>query len=333
MKFMNRTDLACETIENLEDKNCVIEAENDYKGIKVKSIDILKEGCHNKKVGKYYSIYLNDLDISDTDTRQDIVVSVRKCMLELFEKYEISKRQLCLIVGLGNKVITPDALGPNVAEGVFVTKHIFDMYPEHVSENYRPLCAIAPGVMGQTGIETYEIIESVVKKVQPDFLIVVDALASGNITKVNNVIQITDTGIHPGSGVGNKRKELSSETLGVPVFALGIPTVVDAASITSDALEKVLKFINDESNSETNLLVPSNLHPKSYEDIDMPPEDIAEKILGKIGILSEDEKREFISDVLTPSGLNMIVTPKDVDETIFDLSTLVIETLDNVLHN
>lgn len=144
------------------------------------------------------------------------------------EEVGVTKEASCLIVGLGNWNVTPDALGPIVVENVLVTRHLFQLQPESVEEGFRPVSAIRPGVMGITGIETSDVIYGIIEKTNPDFVIAIDALAARSIERVNSTIQISDTGIHPGSGVGNKRKELSKETLGIPVIAIGVPTVVDA---------------------------------------------------------------------------------------------------------
>lgn len=169
------------------------------------------------------------------------------------EEVGVTKEASCLIVGLGNWNVTPDALGPIVVENVLVTRHLFQLQPESVEEGFRPVSAIRPGVMGITGIETSDVIYGIIEKTKPDFVIAIDALAARSIERVNSTIQISDTGIHPGSGVGNKRKELSKETLGIPVIAIGVPTVVDAVSITSDTIDFILKHFGREMKRETNL--------------------------------------------------------------------------------
>lgn len=154
----------------------------------------------------------------------------------------------------------PDALGPIVVENVLVTRHLFQLQPESVEEGFRPVSAIRPGVMGITGIETSDVIYGIIEKTKPDFVIAIDALAARSIERVNSTIQISDTGIHPGSGVGNKRKELSKETLGIPVIAIGVPTVVDAVSITSDTIDFILKHFGremKEGNKPSRSLLPA----------------------------------------------------------------------------
>ena len=180
----------------------------------------------------------------------------------------------------------PRCLGPLAVENLLITRHLFKLQPENVQEGFRPVSALAPGVMGITGIETSEIIIGVVEQSKPDFVIAIDALAARSIERVNTTIQISDTGIHPGSGVGNKRKELSQETLGIPVIAIGIPTVVDAVSITSDTIDFILKHIGreiKEGDKPSRSLVPAGMsfgERKVLTDEDLPGEEHRNQYLG-----------------------------------------------------
>ena len=192
--------------------------------------------------------------------------------------------------------------------------------------------------MGITGIETSDIIKGVIEKSKPDFLIVVDALAARSIDRVNSTIQITDTGIHPGSGVGNKRKELSQETLGVPVIAIGIPTVVDAVSITSDTIDYILKHFGKElkeGDRPSRALAPAGFSfgkRKKLTEEDMPGEKERQTFLGMVGVLPDEEKRKLIYEVLSPLGHNLMVTPKEVDVFIEDMANLIANGLNAALH-
>lgn len=147
-----------------------------------------------------------------------------------------------LVIGLGNRQVTPDALGAYVADNLVITRHIIKEYGRYAmgEEQANMVSAIVPGVMGQTGMETLEIVKGVVDETKPDFAIAVDALAARNTKRLNRTIQIADTGIHPGSGVGNHRSGLTMETLGIPVIGIGVPTVVDAATIVNDTMENLL---------------------------------------------------------------------------------------------
>ena len=184
--------------------------------------------------------------------------------------------------------------GPNVVKEIEITRHIIKYLPQYIDENARPISAIAPGVLGTTGIETLEIIKGVVDNVNPKLLIVIDALASRSIERISSTIQLSDTGIVPGGGVGNTRKELSEETLGIPVVALGIPTVVETAVVVNDALDLFIEKLQQEA--------------KSNEYLNR---------------LKEEDNYETIKDVLMPNDYNFIVTPKEIDELIMNMSKIV----------
>src|SRR5699024_3070677 len=242
-----------------------------------------------------------------------------------------------LIVGLGNWNVTPDALGPMTVEKVMVTNHLFELKYETVRDGYRPIAAISPGGMGVTGMETSNIILSIIEKFKPGFVIVIDALASRSIERINETIQITDTGIHPGSGVGNKRKEMSKESLGVPVIAVGVPTVVDAVTIASDTLDYLLKHMGremKEKGTPKTSLLPENMPIKheNLSDEDLPDENDRSTLLGLVGNLSDQEKRFLLEEVLTPTGKNLIVTPKEIDGFMVDMAHLVAQGINAALH-
>ena len=182
-----------------------------------------------------------------------------------------------------------------------------------------------------TGIETFDIIEAIIKKIQVDYVIVVDALASKSISRVNKTIQVTNTGIAPGSGVGNRRKELSKETIGIPVIAIGVPTVVDAVTIASDTVDFLLKYFNTKLNPEPkdSLIVNKQI---DFDDASLPDKEYTKHFMGEFGALDDDAKRELIREVLTPNGYNMMVTPKEVDIDIADLTAIISRSIDRALH-
>ncbi len=275
----------------------------------------------NKQVGTYYTIDLSKVDFHDATICEKIEHALACILLRFISVRGLTKKK-CLLVGLGNVNVTPDALGPYVMDNVIVTRHLAQM--GSLSNGFSEVSAISPGVMGTTGIETSDIIKAVKDKINVDFLIVVDALASSSIARVNKTIQITDTGIRPGSGVGNKRKELSMATMGVPVIAVGVPTVVDAVTITSDAIDYVIKYLNEHAKN--------NIHV-DLEEAKEPTDDAKEMFMGQIGLLDENEKKRLIQEVLTPNGYNMMVTPKEVDADIEDLSKIIATGLDLALHH
>ena len=206
----------------------------------------------------------------------------------------IDKQGEILVVGLGNIYVTPDALGPKVVPEIEVTRHILQYMPKAMPEDTRPVSAIAPGVLGITGIETMEILKGIVDNVKPKMLIVIDALASRNIERISSSIQLSDTGIVPGAGVENTRKEISEKTLGIPVVALGIPTVVDLASITNDCIRIFI-------------------------------EDLQQKAMSNDALnkLKDTDNYEQIKEALNVGKYNMIVTPKEIDELIENMKEIV----------
>lgn len=301
-KLNLRTDLAYDEKDNIENK--LYETVEIINGIEIYKHVIREEESKrfNKKCGNYYSIDLKDINFNDTKTAvcvEKALANVLKTILE--EKKLINKKGL--IVGLGNINVTPDALGPYVIDNIIVTRHLFNL--DRISEGFSNVCALSPGVMGTTGLETYDIIASIVKNIDCDFIIAIDALATSSISRVSKVIQITDSGINPGSGVKNKRKELSFETLGIPVIALGVPTVVDSVTITHDIIEYMLRH---------------------FKDIN------EEKFLGDFGYLDEDNKRMLIEGILDTAGINMMVTPKEIDSDIEELTKIIANGIDLALH-
>lgn len=231
MKILPRTDLALEDYENEEEKQI---EEYDINNVNVQKIvlDSLNAKKYKKKAGVYFTITTNSIIDIEHDEATNISKVLCKILEDIYENYNLTQESYILVLGLGNDEITPDSLGPKVVKNIFVTKHLFDL--NHLDEGLGIIGAIAPGVMGQTGIETSDIITALVKKTKPEMVLVIDALASRSLYRVNRTIQVSTAGISPGSGVGNKRKEISMETLGIPVVAIGVPTVVDIASIFYD---------------------------------------------------------------------------------------------------
>ncbi|EIF13985.1 spore protease [Bacillus sp. 5B6] len=346
-QFLIRTDLAVETKQAVKDGqagqkkeiNGFIEKERDKGGIKVRTVDITKEGAElsGKKQGRYVTIEAQGVREHDSDMQEKVTEVFAEEFSAYLSALKIPKDASCLIVGLGNWNVTPDALGPLVTENLLVTRHLFRLQPENVQEGYRPVSALAPGVMGLTGIETSDIIQGVIKESKPDFVIAVDALAARAVERVNTTIQFSDTGIHPGSGVGNKRKELSKETLGIPVIAIGVPTVVDAVTIASDTVDYILKHFGREmkDDSPSRSLVPAGMNfgkKKVLTDEDLPGEKERQSFLGIVGTLDENEKRQLIHEVLSPLGHNLMVTPKEIDTFIDDMANVLANGLNTALH-
>jgi len=346
-KYAVRTDLAVEARDLAMEKtkeqavNGVIYKEKEEDGMKISTVEILDEGVEatGKKKGKYLTLEVQGIRRKDTELQDKVMELFAREFSSFLDELNIPKEASCLVVGLGNWNVTPDALGPLTCENLMITRHLFQLQPENVEEGYRPVSALAPGVMGLTGIETSDIILGVIKESKPDFVIAIDALAARSIERVNTTIQIADSGIHPGSGVGNKRKELSKETLGIPVIAIGIPTVVDAVSITSDTIDFILKHFGREireGNRPSKALTPAGMtfgERKKLTDEDLPDSEKRKQYLGLIGQLDETEKRKLIHEVLAPLGHNLMVTPKEVDIFIEDMANVIANGLNMALHS
>lgn len=246
-KWESRTDLALEMTETLEEteigEGISIQTKyNDKKTMKETIIRILNEQGEKiigKPKGTYITIEGDDLSEPDEAYHKEMSSFLSARLKKILEKYN------CIfVIGLGNQKITSDSLGPNVVNNLFITRHLLK---EGVLRHARSVSALIPGVMGQTGIEAAEIIKSVVKEVKADVILVIDALAARNVQRLNRTIQICDTGISPGSGVGNHRQEISTKTMNVDVIAIGVPTVISVPTLVNDALS-VLTEDADEMN-------------------------------------------------------------------------------------
>ena len=324
-KYNLRTDLIVDENSNFKD-NFI----REFDGIKVLNIDLIENDAKklNKKKGKYITIEF--IDATDKDNRINLEKTLTK-YLKYIITATVKDSDNCLVIGLGNDKSTPDSLGPKVIENITVTRHLYML--DMLDPNYKVISAFIPGVSGVTGIETKDLIKNAIDSVKPDFILVIDALASSSIARVNKTIQITNTGISPGSGVGNTRIELSYDTLGVPVIALGIPTVVDLPTIVSDTIKYMhknyafnKKFIHNPINK---LVIPTKINYLK-EEVDIKEEDKS-YLLGLIGTLSEHEIKELIKEVLTPIGYNMMITPKEIDFDIKCLSNVISNSINEAL--
>lgn len=313
-----RTDLTLEAHELLREKTVrEQESRQDIPGVEVENegderIKITRvrvtshegEKAIGKPMGNYITLEIPGLRENDQDLYEDTCKALAK---ELTGILKLEEKTLTLVVGLGNWNVTPDALGPKVVSSMMVTRHLLEYLPDQVDEGVRPVCAVAPGVLGITGIETGEIIRGIVDRVRPDYIIAIDALASRKIERVNTTIQIADTGIAPGSGVGNKRMELSKDTLGVPVIAIGVPTVVDAATMANDTIDLVLDSMIEQA-------------PQGTDFYNM------------MKSINREEKYQMIREVLEPYVGNLIVTPKEIDDVVRRISKVIANGLNIALH-
>lgn len=312
-KYSIHTDLALEGKERFESdhvevQGVILEEEYDKeREIRITKVKIeTGKGARamGKPVGTYITMEAPNMAVPDEEYHREISEELAKYIKELIK---IEKEDyVVLVAGLGNRQVTPDALGPHVVDNLAITRHIVKEYGKYAmgEDAVHMTSAIVPGVMAQTGMETLEIIKGIVKETKPDLVIAVDALAARNSKRLNRTIQIADTGINPGSGVGNHRNGITEETIGVPVIAIGVPTVVDAATIVNDTMENLIAALET---SET---------------------------LKGVGVVLQGynatEKYELIKELISPHLNGMFVTPKDIDETIKRIGYTISEGL-NIL--
>ena len=326
-----RTDLVIDILDSSKIDNN-IEINNDS----INNIDISNILIHDdnnilsKKKGRYITISFKDVtDKNNAKNLEEVLVSELK---KIYEYLDIKDNYKCLVIGLGNINSTPDSLGPKVIDNVMLTRYLYEIENIKVDSNYRNVASFIPGVTGVTGIESSDIIKGIIEKIKPDFLIIIDALASSSISRINKTIQISDSGINPGSGVYNNRGELSFNTLGIPVIAIGVPTVIEAFVLVSDTIKYIFKnFSYNKENYNKNKLIPVTL--RNYEDYnDNLTKEEKKKLLGEIGTLEEDDIKELIFEVLTPIGYNMMITPKEIDFVIDKLSNIISNAINKSLH-
>ncbi len=306
------TDLAVESRELYQERN-----KGEIEGV---SVDVVEEQNHSvttvkvlndkgasimaRPIGSYITIEVPNLNKTNEDLKDEVSIELAKVLKNMVEGM---KKDKVLIIGLGNWNISSDALGPKVIERILITRHFFINYNKESDESMANVAAMSPGVLGITGIESFDIVKGVVDKVQPDLVIAIDALSSRKMERVSTTIQLTDVGITPGSGVGNHRQGLNKESLGVPVISLGIPTVVNAATMVNDTMDMIIGSLKEEA-------------------------EVGKEFYSLLDELSSEEKYALIEEVLNPFMGNVIVTPKDINVLIDDLSIVIANGLNIALH-
>lgn len=282
------------------------------------------------KDGNYITISFED--VTDFESREKVGKVLEKVLKDILNQNNIKEDDECLIIGLGNIKSTPDSLGVKVINDILITKHLFKY--GNVKDGIRKVSSFTPGVMANTGLESSNIIKAIIKEEKPKFIIVIDALASLSIDRINKTIQITDTGIHPGSGIGNNRKEISKKTIGIPVIAIGVPTVVSSTTIVYDTIEYLFKHISyiKENESLNKLTFTKSKNYKQKIKDKTLTEQEKNTLLGLFGSLNKTEKRSLINEVLTDINLDLIVTPSEIDFLIDKLSNLIASAINNSLH-
>lgn len=310
-QFEIRTDLAVEEKESFPGNGGEIEGvslnkwSHDKIQIHMTEVKIMdEEGAKamGKPIGTYITLEADNLSQKDEDYHREVSDILSQQIDRLKKEIQVNKeRPSVLVVGLGNASVTPDALGPKVLHNLQVTRHLNLQYGKKFcnDKDLPVLSGIVPGVMAQTGMETAEILKGIIKETKPDFLIVIDALAARSVHRLGTTIQLTDTGIHPGSGVGNHRNSLTKESMGVPVIAIGVPTVVGAAAIVFDTVSAMISALSQSSST------------KGMSDYmkEMKPE----------------EQYDLIRELLEPEFGPLYVTPPDIDETVTQLSFTISE--------
>ncbi|MGN1299053.1 MAG: GPR endopeptidase [Candidatus Scatovivens sp.] len=297
-----RTDMAVERrdiyrkAKNLEEiPGIEFESQEISPKIKVTRVKVTTEDGEKalgKKIGNYVTVDINKINIS-TDEELEQISNVFTEELKKVINEHVQKQDEVLIVGLGNLYSTPDALGSKVVKNIEVTRHIKKYLPQYIDENERAISAVSPGVLGTTGIETAEIIKGIVQNVKPKMLIAIDSLASKSLERISSSIQISDTGIVPGGGVGNTREELTKESIGIPVIAVGVPTVVNLKTIMDEGINEFIGDLQDKAQSNEYL---NGLKEKGEFNI------------------SDDENHPYN---------NMIVTPKEIDDLVENMTNVL----------
>lgn len=270
-------------------------------------------------------------DITDKDNYKEIENIFINELKQVIRKHKVQKEDLILIIGLGNSKSTPDSLGPKVINNVLVTSHLYKL--GEVENTYQNTSAFKPDVTGTTGIETSDIVKNLITTTKAKMVIVIDALASSSIKRLNKTIQITDAGIEPGSGVGNNRQALNMSELDIPVIAIGVPTIVEASTIVSETIQYLKQQISyklDHYNDPKEKLIKANDYSKHQESLS---EDQKTQILGEIGKLDNNELKQLINEVLDPIKYNLMVTPKEIDYLIDKLSMLIGNGINKSLHD
>lgn len=290
-----RSDLALEVVEVRELLESTPRSEmpgvdttsEEENGIKISRIGIKSpaaEKAMNKAMGNYVNIECPGMREKDSELQDRMSEVVAR---ELRELAGFRDGMELLVVGLGNWNVTPDSIGPRVINDLVITRHLLKLVPDKLGPGFRSMAGIAPGVLGITGMETGEIVKGIVQQLKPSMILAIDALSARNLDRLNTTVQIADNGIHPGSGVGNKRIGITEDFMNVPVIAMGVPTVVDAETIVKD----VFRQVDIEGSSAMDTLIRETLKPYgglgerlmvTPKEVDAFADDITEVLAGAI---------------------------------------------------
>lgn len=306
--YYPRTDLALELHTqakrsgfDLDGIETEIEQKGDIRATHVKIKNQNGAERLGKPIGNYVTLEMDALSFQDAEQYEQGCVALRDALEGL---YTVDENRPVLVVGLGNRFITADALGPKVADRIFVTRHMHGQLEEIFGDSLASVCAVAPGVLGITGVETAEIVQGVCDRIHPGLILVIDALAAREVHRINTTVQICDTGIAPGSGVGNHRVALDAQRFGVPVIAIGVPTVIDAVTMAYDAVHALLHAMRSEAGDT----------------------------LSCVQNLSEAQLFGMVDEVLSEKISPLTVTPKDVDLAMERISKVLAGGINLYLH-
>lgn len=294
-----RTDMADERVKLCEKEGKIegitsenIDITDKIKLTKVKVLDDKGKEKIGKEIGTYVTLEIREIEIVDREDLEKASEVLAQQLRELIKEYNS-----ILVVGLGNIDTTVDSIGPKVIKDLSITRHLKKYVPELIENDTREISGIAPGVLGTTGIETQEILKGIIEKVKPDAIIAIDALISRDISRLFKTIQISNTGIVPGGGVGNTRKEISKNTMGIPVIAVGVPTLVEAATIVADSIDLIAQQFDE---------------------------------FKELRQASKEDKYRLIKAVLEPSKFNLAVTPKEVDDLVDNMKNIIAKGINEV---
>ena len=338
MKRYIRTDLALELKEDLPAQGLIDGVKiftKNYKDEDIKEtiIEVVNKNGEmllGKPVGTYVTIESKSLREGDDSINKSFMKILHQNLANM-----IGKADKIMVIGLGNRAITPDSLGPLVIDNLYITRHLIN---EGLVKEDKELSALVPGVMAQTGIETSVIIKSVCDKVKPDVVIAIDALAAREPERLNSTIQICDTGINPGAGVGNNRARLDKKTLGVKVIAIGVPTVISVPAIVYQSVEGMIDVLKGEKNQNKSNDIEKNkkykmgqLKHNADDSIKTENEETYE-YNERLNHFTDAEKYEIACNLLEPDLAAMFVTPKNIDEAVKKVSYTISEAINGFLN-
>ena len=292
-----RTDLAVEMKEDIQSDEPITGVHVTTKNngdTDIKEVRIVVENeegamCLGKPIGTYITLESEKLREQDESFHEPMMEVLCKHL-----KHFIGNKTRVMVAGLGNREVTPDALGPFVIDNLYVTRHLLK---EGIISQSIEISAIAPGVMAQTGMESSVILKSLIREIKPEILIVIDALAARQSDRLNKTIQLADTGITPGSGVGNHREAINQESMGIPVIAIGVPTVIAVPTIINDAMDVMISSLGKQG---------------------------AKSVLKKF---NDEERYQLACEMVNPNLENMFVTPKDIDAAVKRISYTISEAI------